>query len=132
MTQINDLADQRQELHDAILASGYTGSVYPTPRDGDYTPPAVVIQQVVMAFEENSKLAIIAWELTLMGPRVSTSSVYTQLEADLQPILMTLGKGANIGFVLVSVDELVAPQDPGALQFPGYTILGTSPYRNCE
>jgi hypothetical protein len=129
MTQ-PDLPQQRQKLYDCIkpVLEPHRINVEIYPRD-DPVPPVAMIIDPRIVFPENSILGMVEWSIRLYEVRKSPSGVSTDFDALLGQLLLPLGKGLGMGFVLNRVENAIL-NDMG-YQLPGYVIVGTCPLANC-
>jgi hypothetical protein len=124
------LPEQRQHLYDCIkpVLDPYRINVEKYPRD-DPVPPVAVIIDPRMIFPDNSKVAMVQWTIRLYEVRKAPSGVSTDFDALLAELLLPLGKGMQMGYVLDRVDNQVMTDQGYPL--PGYVIVGNCPLANC-
>ena len=124
------LPEQRQHLYDCIkpVLVPHQINVEMYPRD-DPIPPVAVIIDPRMIFPDNSKVASVEWSIRLYEVRKSPAGVSYDFDALLAELLMPLGKGLQMGFVLNRVENRVL-NDMG-YSLPGYVIIGNCPLANC-
>jgi hypothetical protein len=124
------LPEQRQHLYDCIkpVLEAHLINVEMYPRD-DPIPPVAVIIDPRMIFPDNSKVAIVEWTIRLYEVRKSPAGVSYDFDALLAELLLPLGKGMQMGFVLSRVENRVMT-DMG-YSLPGYVIIGNCPLANC-
>jgi len=124
------LPEQRQHLFDCIQPVLDLHKIYVEkyPRD-DPVPPVAMIMAPRMIFPDNSKVASVEWSIRLYEVRKSPSGVSTDFDALLAELLLPLGKGLQMGFVLNRVENQVM-NDMG-YSLPGYVIIGNCPLANC-
>lgn len=124
------LPEQRTALFDCIkpiLALSKIG-VEKYPRD-DPIPPVAMIIDPRMIFPDNSKVGMVEWSIRLYEVRKAPGGVSFDFDAILSSILMPLGKGMGMGYVLSRVENQVMTEQGYAL--PGYVIIGNCPLANC-
>lgn len=124
------LPEQRQKLYDCIkpVLEPHRINVEKYPRD-DPVPPVAMIIDPRMIFPDNSKVASVEWSIRLYEVRKSPGGVSTDFDALLAELLMPLGKGLQMGYVLNRVENQVM-NDMG-YSLPGYVIIGNCPLANC-
>ena len=124
------LPGQRQALYDCIQPILATHKINTElyPRD-DPVPPAAMILDPRMVFPDNSKVAMVEWSIRLYEVRKSASGVSYDFDALLGELLLPLGKGMQMGYVLNRVENRVM-NDMG-YSLPGYVIIGNCPLANC-
>jgi hypothetical protein len=124
------LPEQRQKLFDCVklVLDPHRIGVEKYPRD-DPVPPVAMIMDPRMIFPDNSKVASVEWSIRLYEVRKSPSGVSTDFDALLAELLLPLGKGLQMGFVLNRVENQVM-NDMG-YSLPGYVIIGNCPLANC-
>lgn len=124
------LPEQRQHLFDCIkpILDLQRVHVEKYPRD-DVVPPTAMIMDPRMIFPDNSKVASVEWTIRLYEVRKSPSGVSIDFDALLADLLLPLGKGMQMGYVLNRVENQVM-NDMG-YPLPGYVIIGNCPLANC-
>jgi hypothetical protein len=124
------LPEQRQKIAD-LLASVLTPikiKVEMYPRD-DPVPPVVMIIDPRIIFPDHSKVGIVEWSVRLYQVRKASSDVSKDFDAILGDLLLPLGKGMGMGYVLDRVENAIL-NDMG-YPLPGYVIIGNVPLANC-
>jgi hypothetical protein len=124
------LPEQRQKLHDCIkpILESHKINVEKYPRD-DPIPPVAMIIDPRMIFPDNSKVALVEWSIRLYEVRKAPSGVSFDFDAIIGDLLLPLGKGMGMGYVLNRVENTILT-DAG-YQLPGYVIIGNCPLANC-
>jgi hypothetical protein len=124
------LPEQRQKLYDCIqpLLAPHKINAEMYPRD-DPIPPVAMIIDPRIVFPDNSKVGMVEWSIRLYEVRKSAAGVSFDFDALLGELLLPLGKGMGMGYVLNRVENQIMTEM--GYQLPGYVIIGNCPLANC-
>lgn len=124
------LPQQRQNLHTTLVSvlEPLKIKVEMYPRD-DPIPPVAMIIDPRITFPDNSKVGIVEWSTRLYEVRKASADVSRDFDAVLGDVLLVLGKGMGMGYVLDRVENVIL-NDMG-YPLPGYVIIGHVILANC-
>jgi hypothetical protein len=95
----------------------------------DPVPPKGMIISPSIVFTGSSKVAVVSWSIRLYQVREAPAATAAKFDDDLAALLLRLGKGCGMGYVLERVEPQII-SDVG-LSLPGYVVIGTAPLANC-
>jgi hypothetical protein len=96
----------------------------------DPVPPKGMVMSPSIAFPSNSsKVGMVQWSLRLYQTREAAAASAAKFDEDLAELLLRLGKGCGMSYVLDRVDSQIL-NDVG-ISLPGYVVVGTAPLANC-
>jgi hypothetical protein len=124
------LTEQRQRLYDCVhgVLNPQRIVVEKYPRD-DPIPPVAMIINPRITFPDNSKLGIVEWSIRLYEVRKANQDVAKDFDELLPQLLLPLGKGMGMGYVLDRVENAIMNEMGYTL--PGYIVIGNVPLANC-
>lgn len=124
------IPEMRQAIYDCIqpILAPKNIAVIKHLRD-DPIPPAAVIINPRIAFPDNSSVGIMEWSIRLYETRKASEATSASFDSLLGELLLPLGKGMKIGFVLERVENVIL--DAMGFPLPGYIIVGRIPLANC-
>lgn len=124
------LAEQRTALFNTLqlVMEPAKIAVIKYERD-DPIPPCAMITRPRIIFPDNSKVGITEWSIRLYEVRKAGSAVADSFETLLPALLLPLGKGMNMGYVLSTVENSIL--DSMGYPLPGYIVVGHVPLANC-
>lgn len=124
------IPDMRTAIYDCIkpILDAKKIAVIKHLRD-DPVPPAAVIISPRIFFPDNSKVGITEWSIRLYEVRKANEATSASFDSLLGELLLPLGKGLNVGFVLDRVENAIL--DSMGFPLPGYIIVGRIPLANC-
>jgi hypothetical protein len=95
----------------------------------DPVPPKGMVMSPSLAFPASSKVAVVYWSLRLYQVREAPAATAAKFDEDLAELLLRLGKGCGMGYVLDRVEGQIL-NDVG-ISLPGYVVVGSAPLANC-